>query len=85
MELLTSAPRAAQAEVLTIRRRLADAVQSLGWYAGDLDDLNAGGIGHAPRWVPGLSQTTRMPCASCREWAPAPSRTLTGTASGSSG
>ena len=53
MELLTSAPRAAQAEVLTIRRRLADAVQSLGWYAGDLDDLNAGGIGQLPGMGPG--------------------------------
>jgi magnesium transporter len=53
VELLTSAPRGAQAEVLTIRRRLADAVQSLGWYAGDLDDLNAGGVGQLPGMGPG--------------------------------
>ena len=36
VELLTSASRGAQAEVLAIRRRLAHAVQSLGWYTGDL-------------------------------------------------
>ena len=52
-ELLTSVSRDAQAEVLAIRRRLADAVQSLSWYAGDLDDLNAGGIGQLPGMGPG--------------------------------
>ena len=48
VELLTSVSQGAQAEVLAIRRRLADAVQSLSWYAGDLDDLDAGGVGQLP-------------------------------------
>lgn len=52
-ELLTSVSRDAQAEVLAIRRRLADAFQSLSWYAGDLDDLNAGGVGQLPGMGPG--------------------------------
>ena len=48
VELLTSVAHGAQAEVLAIRRRLADAVQSLSWYAGDLHDLDAGGVGQLP-------------------------------------
>ena len=48
VELLTSVSHGAQAEVLAIRRRLADVVQSLSWYAGDLDDLDAGGVGQLP-------------------------------------
>ena len=48
VELLTSVPRHAQAEVLAIRRRLAHAVQSLGWYTGDLDDLNIAGVAELP-------------------------------------
>lgn len=47
-ELLTSSPRGTQAEVLAIRHRLADAVQSLGWYTGDLEDLNAAGVAELP-------------------------------------
>jgi Mg2+ and Co2+ transporter CorA len=50
---LRPASLATQAEVLAIRRRLADAVHSLGWYAGDLDDLNAGGVGQLPGMGPG--------------------------------
>ena len=53
VQLLTSVSQGAQAEVLAIRRRLADAVQSLSWYAGDLDDLDAGGIGQLPGMGPG--------------------------------
>ncbi len=52
VELLTSSSRGAQAEVLAIRRRLADAVQSLGWYTGDLDDLIAAGIAQLPGMGP---------------------------------
>ena len=48
VELLTSASRGAQAEVLAIRRRLAHAVQSLGWYTGDLDDVNVAGVAELP-------------------------------------
>jgi len=48
VELLTSVSAGAQAEVLAIRRRLANVVQSLGWYAGDLADLNAAGVGQLP-------------------------------------
>jgi magnesium transporter len=48
VELETGLSLGAQAEVLAIRRRLADDVQSLGWYAGDLDNLNAGGVGQLP-------------------------------------
>jgi hypothetical protein len=48
VELLTSSSRGAKAEVLAIRRRLADAVQALGWYTGDLDDLNAEGVAQLP-------------------------------------
>ena len=36
-----------------MRRRLAGAAQSLRWYAGDLDELNAGGIGQLPGMGPG--------------------------------
>ena len=53
VELLTSSSRGAQAEVLAIRRRLADAVQSLGWYTGDLDDLISAGVGQLPGMGPG--------------------------------
>jgi Mg2+ and Co2+ transporter CorA len=53
VELLTNSSRASQAEVLAIRRRLADAVQSLGWYIGDLDDLIAAGTGQLPGLGPG--------------------------------
>ena len=53
VELLTSVSRGTQAEVLAIRRRLADAVQSLSWYTGDLDDLNAGGVAQLPGLGPG--------------------------------
>lgn len=52
LQLLTSVSRGAQAETLDIRRRLAGIVQSFGWYAGDLDDLNAGGIGQLPGMSP---------------------------------
>ena len=48
VQLLTNSSRGSQAEVLAIRRRLADAVQSLGWYIGDLDDLIAAGTGQLP-------------------------------------
>jgi Mg2+ and Co2+ transporter CorA len=51
VELMSSVPRDAQAEVLGIRRRLANAVQSLGWYVGDLDDANIAGVAQ----LPGLS------------------------------
>lgn len=53
VELLTSAPRGAQAEVLAMRRVLASAVQSLGWYTGDLEDLNAAGVAQLPGMGPG--------------------------------
>jgi Mg2+ and Co2+ transporter CorA len=53
VELLTRVSPGAQAEVLAIRRRLAHFVQSLGWYAGDLDDLNAAGVGQLPGMGPG--------------------------------
>ena len=52
VELLTSSSRGAQAEVVAIRRRLAEAVQSLGWYIGDLDDLNAAGVAELPGMSP---------------------------------
>ena len=48
MQLLTNSSRGFQAEVLAIRRRLAEAVQSLGWYTGDLDDLIAAGVAQPP-------------------------------------
>jgi len=44
-----------QAEVLAIRRRLADAVQALGWYTGDLDDLNTAGVAR----LPGMGQAAQ--------------------------
>ncbi len=53
VELLTSSSRGAQTEVLIIRRRLADAVQSLGWYTGDLHDLIAAGVAQLPGMGPG--------------------------------
>jgi magnesium transporter len=53
VELLTSVPGGARAEVLATRRWLADAVQSLGWYTGDLDDLNAAGVAQLPGMGPG--------------------------------
>jgi Mg2+ and Co2+ transporter CorA len=53
VELLTNSCRGSQAEVLAIRRRLADAVQSLGWYIGDLDDLIAAGTAQLPDRGPG--------------------------------
>jgi magnesium transporter len=53
VELLTSISRGARAEVLAIRRRLADAVQSLGWYTGDLDDVNVAGVAGLPGMGPG--------------------------------
>ena len=53
VELLTNASRGSQAEVLAIRRRLADAVHSLGWYTGDLDDVTAAGIAQLPCLGPG--------------------------------
>ncbi len=52
LELLTSSSRGAQAEVLAIRRRLADAGQALGWYTGDLDDLNTAGVAQLPGMSP---------------------------------
>jgi Mg2+ and Co2+ transporter CorA len=52
VDLLTSSSRGAQAEVLAIRRRLADAVQSLGWYTGDLEDLSAAGVAQLPGMSP---------------------------------
>ncbi len=55
VELLTSSSRGAQAEVLAIRRRLADAVQALGWYTGDLDDLNTAGVAQ----LPGMGQAAQ--------------------------
>jgi Mg2+ and Co2+ transporter CorA len=48
VELLTDTSRGSQAEVLAIRHRLADAVQSLSWYTGDLDDLIAAGVAELP-------------------------------------
>ena len=53
VELLTNSSRGSQAEVLAIRRRLADAVQSLGWYTGDLDDVIAAGVAQLPGLGPG--------------------------------
>ena len=53
VELLTNTSRGSQAEVLAIRRRLAEAVQSLGWYTGDLDDLTAAGVAQLPGLAPG--------------------------------
>ena len=53
VELLTNSSRGSQAEVLAIRRRLADAVQSLGWYTGDLDDVTAAGVAQLPCLGPG--------------------------------
>ena len=53
VELLTTSPRDSQAEVLAIRRWLADAVQALGWYAGDLDDLIAADVTQLPGLGPG--------------------------------
>jgi magnesium transporter len=53
VELLTNASRGSRAEVLAIRRRLAEAVQSLGWYAGDLDDVMAAGVAQLPGLGPG--------------------------------
>ena len=62
VELLTSVSSDAQAEVLAIRRRLADTVQSLSWYAGDLGEMNAGDVGQlagiAPAPSPILTGTT---------------------------
>ena len=53
VELLTNSSRGSQAEVLAILRRLADAVQSLGWYTGDLDDVTAAGVAQLPGLGPG--------------------------------
>ena len=53
VELLTNSSRGSQAEVLAIRRRLADAVQSLGWYTGDLDDVIAADVAQLPVLGPG--------------------------------
>jgi magnesium transporter len=53
VELLTSVSRGARAELLSIRHRLADAVQSLGWYTGDLDDVNVAGVTELPGMGPG--------------------------------
>ena len=53
VELLTTSSSGSQAEVLAIRRRLADAVQSLGWYTGDLDDVIAAGVAQLPGLGPG--------------------------------
>jgi Mg2+ and Co2+ transporter CorA len=53
VQLLTTSSRGSQTEVLAIRRRLADAVQSLGWYTGDLDDLIAAGVAQLPGLGPG--------------------------------
>ena len=53
VQLLASAARGAQAEVLGMRRALASAVQSLGWYTGDLEDLNAAGVAQLPGMGPG--------------------------------
>ena len=52
VQLLTSSSPGSQAEVLAIRRRLADAAQSLGWYTGDLDDLIAAGTAQLPALGP---------------------------------
>jgi magnesium transporter len=48
VELLTSTRNNARAELLAIQRRLAAAVQSLGWYTGDLDELIAAGVDQLP-------------------------------------
>jgi hypothetical protein len=48
LELQISSPRGVQAEFLAIQRRLADAFKNLGWYTGDLDDMNAAGIAQPP-------------------------------------
>jgi len=53
VELLTDSSRGSPAEILAIRRRLAAAVQSLGWYTGDLDDLIAAGVAQLPALGPG--------------------------------
>jgi magnesium transporter len=53
VELLTESSPGSQAEVLAIRRGLADAVQSLGWYIGDLDDVIAAGVAQLPVLGPG--------------------------------
>ena len=53
VELLTTSSRSTPAEILAIRRRLADAVQSLGWYTGDLDDVIAAGVAQLPVLGPG--------------------------------
>jgi len=65
VELLTSVSRDAQAEVLAIRRRLAGAVQSLGWYTGDLDDVNVAGVAALPGMSPAAQPGAR------RVWGPA--------------
>jgi magnesium transporter len=48
VELLTRTHNDARAELLAIQRRLADAVQSLGWYTGDLEELIAAGVDQLP-------------------------------------
>jgi magnesium transporter len=53
VELLTNSSRGSQADLLAIRRRLADAVHSLGWYTGDLDDVTAAGVAQLPGLGPG--------------------------------
>lgn len=53
VDLLTNSSRGSQAEVLAIQHRLADAVHSLGWYTGDLDDVTAAGVAQLPCLGPG--------------------------------
>jgi magnesium transporter len=48
VELLTNTRNNARAELLAIQRRLAAAVQALGWYTGDLDELIAAGLDQLP-------------------------------------
>jgi magnesium transporter len=53
VELVTSSTPGTQAGILAIRRRMAAAVHSLGWYSGDLDAFNAGGVAQLPCMGPG--------------------------------
>ena len=52
-ELLTGSLRGAEAELLAYRRWLSAAVQAMGWYTGDLEDVNAAGIDQLPGMDPG--------------------------------
>ena len=52
VELLTGSRRGAEADLLAYRRWLSAAVQAMGWYTGDLEDVSAVGIGQLPGMGP---------------------------------